>query len=51
MMVYGIYLAHRGPKPLYNPYIPSSDFNLLNAVPKSVGNDLSLEGNEGLLDV
>jgi len=36
-MVYGTYLAHNGPNPLYNPAVPSSAFNLLKAVLKSVG--------------
>jgi len=36
-MVYGTYLAHNGANPLYKPYVPSSDFILAKAVPKSVG--------------
>jgi len=37
MIVYGTCLAQSGTKPLYNPAVPSSPFNLANAVPKSVG--------------
>jgi len=35
--VYGIYLAHKGPNPLYSPFHPSSDFYLLKASKKLVG--------------
>jgi len=37
MIVYGTCLAQSGAKPLYNPLIPSSPFNLAKAVGKSVG--------------